>query len=79
MPSSVIRSFSYDVGERRLDVTFVSGRRYSYRDVPEELFVEMKLSFAKGEFFNRRIRGRFEFSAAADLQPPRLESPPPET
>ena len=62
MPSTVIRRFSYDPDARRLDITFVSGRRYSYQDVPPELFEEMKLSFAKGEFFNQRIRGRFEYS-----------------
>jgi hypothetical protein len=62
MPSTVIRSFSYDPDARRLDVIFVSGRRYGYHEVPAELFEEMKLSFAKGEFFNERIRGRFEFS-----------------
>jgi hypothetical protein len=65
MPSTVIRSFSYDPEARRLDVTFVSGRRYGYHEVPAELFEEMKLSFAKGEFFNRRIRGRFDFSPQA--------------
>jgi len=65
MPSTVIRSFSYDADERRLDVTFVSGRRYSYHDVPQDLFNEMKLSFAKGEFFNRRVRGHFAFSPRA--------------
>jgi hypothetical protein len=64
MPSSVIRRFSYDEEAHRLDVTFVSGRRYSYRDVPAELALEMKLSFSKGEFFNKRIRGHFDFSPA---------------
>lgn len=61
MPSSVIRAWSYDPEARRLDVTFVSGRRYAYREVPPELAAEMKLAFAKGEFFNRRIRDRFDF------------------
>lgn len=63
MPSTVIRRFSYAPEARRLDVTFVSGRRYSYHEVPPELFEEMKLSFSKGEFFNRRVRDRFRFTA----------------
>ena len=62
MPSTVIRTFSYDPDERRLRVTFVSGRRYSYRDVPAELAEEMRLAFSKGIFFNRRIRDHFEYS-----------------
>ena len=63
MPSSVIRSFTYDPADRRLDVTFVSGRKYAYAEVPPEVYDEMKLSFAKGEYFNRKIRGRFEARA----------------
>ena len=62
MPSTVIRKFDYDPQACRLDVTFVSGRRYSYHQVPAELAQEMRAAFAKGEFYNRRIRGRFEFT-----------------
>ena len=62
MPSSVIRTFSYDPETQDLTVVFVSGRRYAYHGVPAELAQEMRLAFAKGEFFNRRIRDRFEFS-----------------
>jgi lysyl-tRNA synthetase class 2 len=64
MPSSVIRAFRYDPSERRLDVRFVSGRRYSYYDVPQEIFDEMSRSFSKGEFFNARIRDRYRFERA---------------
>jgi len=61
MPSLVIRAFDYDPAERRLEVTFVSGRRYSYFDVPLEVFEAMRGSFSKGEFFNAHIRDRFRF------------------
>jgi hypothetical protein len=62
MPSKVIRAFNYDADDRRLDVVFVSGRRYSYADVPPDVAQEMRLSFSKGEFFNRRIRDRYAVS-----------------
>jgi hypothetical protein len=62
MPSQVIRHFSYDPAARRLHVTFVSGRRYRYDQVPAEVAEEMKLSFSKGQFFNRRIRDVFPAS-----------------
>ena len=62
MPSSVIRSFRYDPDARRLHVTFVSGRRYSYQDVPSEVAEEMRLAVSKGTFFNRRIKDRFDYS-----------------
>ena len=34
MPSTVIRRFSYEEAARRLEITFTSGRRYQYHDVP---------------------------------------------
>jgi hypothetical protein len=61
MPSSVIRDFHYRPEERRLDVTFTTGRRYRYLEVPGELAEAMKRAFSKGEFFNRHIRDRFRF------------------
>jgi hypothetical protein len=61
MPSRVIRAFDYDAAERRLDVRFVSGRRYSYFEVPPEVFEALRGSFSKGEFFNAHIRDRFRF------------------
>ena len=45
-------------------VVFTCGRRYSYHGVPAGLFESMKLSFAKGEFFNRES-GRNAHAALA--------------
>ena len=61
MPSAVIRSFSYDKDERQLEVEFTTGRRYAYLEVPEDVAAQMRAAFAKGEFFNREIRGRYRF------------------
>ena len=62
MPSTVIRHFDYDRGQHRLDVQFVSGRRYSYHDVPEKLAIDMQKATSKGSFFNRQIRDHFRFT-----------------
>ena len=62
MPSTAIRDFHYDAAEHRLDVQFVSGRRYSYFDVPEQLAAEMTRASSKGGFFNRSIRDRYRFT-----------------
>lgn len=61
MPSSVIRSFDYDPVEHRLDIRFVSGRLYSYLDVPERVAAAMRRARSKGGFFNRRIRDHYRF------------------
>ena len=59
MPSSVIRSFRYEQPSHTLAITFVSGRRYRYFDVPETLAEAMETARSKGEFFNEKIRDRF--------------------
>lgn len=60
MPSTVIRSFRYDSTARTLDVEFVSGRRYRYAGVPEQVARAFRSAFSKGRFFNARIRDNFK-------------------
>lgn len=62
MPSSVIRDWSYDAAAARLDILFVSGRRYRYHDVPERIAQGMRQAVSKGRYFNRRIRDRFRYT-----------------
>ena len=61
MPSTVIRSFDYRPERRELLVTFTTGRRYLYRDVPLEEAEAMRSAFAKGRYFNRRIRPHYPY------------------
>jgi lysyl-tRNA synthetase class 2 len=68
MPSRVIRSFRYDPGEHRLEILFVSGRRYSYHDVPKALYHQMRGASSKGKFFNAHIRNRFRFTQNNSLR-----------
>jgi hypothetical protein len=66
MPSTVIRSFLYHPERRTLDVTFVSGRRYRYADVPEGIAQAFREAFSKGRFFNAHIRDDFRYTELAD-------------
>ena len=59
MPSTVIRRFEYAAERRELTVTFTTGRRYCYSDVPAEAAEEFRAAFAKGVHFNRHIRDRY--------------------
>ena len=59
MPSTVIRRFDYRPETRELTIEFVTGRRYVYEEVPEEVADAMRSAFAKGVYFNRRIRDRY--------------------
>jgi lysyl-tRNA synthetase class 2 len=59
MPSSVIRSYRYDPQQKRLELVFVSGRRYRYHDVPEETYSAMRRAISKGEYYNAHVRDQF--------------------
>jgi hypothetical protein len=61
MPSTAIRHFRYDAARRQLHVTFVTGRRYIYDDVPQDVFEAFKASFSKGIFFNQEIRDHYRY------------------
>ncbi len=61
MPSSVILKYYYDVAERVLRITFVSGSVYIYKDVPESIFDQFKKVKSKGIFFNNYIKEKFAF------------------
>lgn len=66
MPSTVIRRFTYHKEACELEVTFTTGRRYLYSEVPTEAARALKESFAKGVHFNRHMRGRYPYR---ELQP----------
>jgi len=61
MPSTVIRRFDYSPEREELVVEFVTGRRYVYSQVPQLEAQKLRAAFAKGVYFNKRIRDRFPY------------------
>jgi hypothetical protein len=61
MPSSVIRSHSYDPATSTLTITFITGRRYVYDNVPQDVYDSFKAAFSLGTFFNHHIRDRYGY------------------
>lgn len=61
MPSMVIRKFRYDANRHRLQVEFVSGRRYEYYGVPLDVYRAMRSTTSRGMFFNTQIRDRYPY------------------
>jgi KTSC domain-containing protein len=59
MPATAIRNLIYEPAKRELSVTFVSGRRYVYAEVPSDVFDAFKTAASRGAFFNHRIRDRY--------------------
>jgi hypothetical protein len=62
-----IRDATYFSDRRELQITFLSGRTFSYRDVPQSIYDAFVASPSRGAFFNIAIRGRFQFH---ELMPP---------
>jgi len=67
MPSTAIRSFQYDFERSELVIVFQTNRSYTYLAVSPQTYTAMKASFAKGEFFNEHIRGKFSFRRNAGI------------
>jgi lysyl-tRNA synthetase class 2 len=65
MPSTVIRAAHYHPDSEVLDITFTTGRRYLYRNVPEEEANRFRAAFSKGRYFNAHIRDRYDFTEVA--------------
>lgn len=61
MPSNVIRRFAYCTDTGEIWVEFTTGRRYVYSDVPAEVANTFRSAFAKGVYFNTRIRDRYPY------------------
>jgi hypothetical protein len=61
MPSTAIHTLFYVPAKRELWVTFVSGRRYVYAEVPSDVFDAFQTAPSRGAFFNREIRDRYAF------------------
>lgn len=59
MPSTVIRRFVYCPDSCELWVEFTSGRKYVYSGVPVEVADSFRGAFAKGVYFNTRIRDHY--------------------
>ncbi len=65
MPSTVIRSHSYDPQTSELTIAFVTGRRYVYDNVPQDVADAFKAAFSRGIFFNRHIRDTYRYREIA--------------
>ncbi|MCH5598862.1 KTSC domain-containing protein [Niabella ginsengisoli] len=40
---------------------YISGSIYEYKDVPADIYEEMKGAFSKGQFLNAKIKGRYRY------------------
>jgi hypothetical protein len=61
MLSSVVAAMNDDEGSSTLRITFVWGMIYDYKNVSEQVYLDMKASGSKGTFLNQEIKGKYRF------------------
>ncbi|HTK33723.1 MAG TPA: KTSC domain-containing protein [Caulobacteraceae bacterium] len=61
MPSTAIRSLSYDDQTATLFVTFVDGDLYAYFETPASVYRAFRAARSKGRFFASEIRNRYRY------------------
>lgn len=65
MPSTVVAHMKYDASNHTLLIKYVSGMVYRYKNVPAQVYVEMRAAPSKGQFLNRFIKGKYAFDKVA--------------
>ena len=60
--SSAIKSVGYDPTTQTLEVEFINGSVYQYREVPISLYTEFMSASSKGKFHYHHIMRRFHYS-----------------
>jgi KTSC domain len=57
--SSAVREIDYDETTQTLDVTFTSGQRYQYKDVPREHYRAMGNAESVGRYVAEHIKPNY--------------------
>lgn len=57
--SSNVAAYRYNEGTRVLQVKFISGRVYGYKDVPQNIVDEFASADSKGKYLNSAIKNSY--------------------
>jgi hypothetical protein len=72
--STTLAAVDYDPAAQMLWLEFRSGAVYCYGDVPLAVYQALLTAPSKGAYFNRHIRGRFEYHRHPDSVARRTDS-----
>lgn len=59
--SSNLKKTIYDVGDKKLTVTFNNGMEYEYEDVPHSMYTKFRMAESQGSFFNKEIGRKYKY------------------
>ena len=57
----MIRSVGYDSLRFLLEIEFLSGKKYLYKNVPEKVYRELLSASSKGRYFDEQINGIYAY------------------
>jgi lysyl-tRNA synthetase, class II len=57
--STAVARASYDTEEQTLEITFTSGRSYTYENVPEGVWEGLCTTRSVGSYYATHIKGRY--------------------
>jgi len=60
--SSAIREIEFDELTNRLQITFTSGKTYTYYAVPRSVYEALLRAPSKGAFYNEYIKDQYGFA-----------------
>jgi hypothetical protein len=61
MPSTVVAHMDYFPKSATLRITFTSGEKYDYKNVPASIYEAMKQAPSKGVYLNKFIKKHFTY------------------
>lgn len=59
--SSQVSAIEYFPTDKRLEVLYVQGKRYTYAEVPQEVWEAALKAESIGKFLNSEVKGKFQY------------------
>lgn len=72
--SSNIKSIGYDADSKTLEVEFIGGRLYQYRNVDSEKHNALMKAESVGKFYAVNIKNKYDWQALMNSEPKNLEN-----
>lgn len=60
--SSNLVKTEYDTETKKMIAEFKNGMKYSYDDVPHNIYVKFRMSESQGKYFNAEISKKFKYT-----------------
>jgi hypothetical protein len=58
--STNVKTIGYEADSQKLEVEYLSGQKYEYSNVPQNVFDGFITAVSKGKYLNQIIKGQYE-------------------